>query len=308
MAERDSVFHRYTAYLARRAGGIVIRWTLAGGVLGGLLGSVTLTHWATWPVSHRQAYLVAALGVVCGAFLGRALGSGRAQMTLFQAQLAQHQLEFERRLLAVGAAVAAQPQQQSQPEPEPQPQTAVESEVAPQPEPVSEPVPVPAPVAAPEPEPAPQPVYLSDPPLALGGQEFAVPSLPEPAPEPEPQPVAEPEPAAFEPAQVVPAPTLQPAPPPYVPEPAAAVEHQPADVVPFVPRPEPGSEPAPAAVAPFHIPSAAPRTDTLPTLSYAAPPLSSELPAAPGSALPATHAEESEPNGYGWQRPGVIDQ
>ena len=288
MAERDSVFHRYTAYLARRAGGIVIRWTLVGGVLGGLLGSVTLTHWATWPVSHRQAYLVAALGVVCGAFLGRALGSGRAQMTLFQAQLAQHQLEFERRLLAVGAAVAAQPQQQSQPEP------------------VSEPVPAPAPVAVPEPEPAPQPVYLSDPPLALGGQEFAVPSLPEPVSEP--QPVAEPEPAAVEPAQVAPAPTLQPAPPPYVPEPAAAVEHQPADVVPLVPRPEPGSEPAPAAVAPFHIPSAAPRTDTLPALSYAAPPLSSDLPAAPGSALPATHAEESEPNGYGWQRPGVIDQ
>lgn len=296
MLDRDaSVFHRYTAFLARRAGGIVVRWTAFGGLLGGVLGAVTLTHWAKWPVSHHQGYLVAVLGAVCGAFLGRAIGSGRAQTLLFQAQLAQHQLEFERRLLEVSAAVAAQPQ----------PQPVVEA----------------PPAAEPEPQPQPQleAVFLPEPQLA-SSHEFALPELPQLSdPEPPVVPQPEPEPVAAEPAPAALAPgaafALQ-LPEPFVSAPVAS-EPEPApapgsgDVVPFVPRPEPTSEPEPAAVAPSFAPAAssAPSVFQVGSLaSVGVPPLSGDVSAAPAPSAPAVQGTESDPDGYGWWRPGVNGQ
>jgi MFS family permease len=107
MGEPDAaVFHRYAEYLWRRAGGIVMRWTVAGAVLGGVLGSVMLTSWANWPLAHRQAYLLVALGAVAGCVLGRSLGVTRAMGLRLQAELAQHQLEFERSTLARAAEAA----------------------------------------------------------------------------------------------------------------------------------------------------------------------------------------------------------
>ncbi len=104
MDEPDAaVFHRYAEYLWRRAGGIVTRWTLGGAVLGGALGSVMLTSWANWPVPHRQAYLLVVLGAVAGCVLGRSLGVTRALGLRLQAELARHQLEFERSTLARAA-------------------------------------------------------------------------------------------------------------------------------------------------------------------------------------------------------------
>ena len=101
MDEPDAaVFHRYAEYLWRRAGGIVMRWTVGGALLGGVLGSVMLTSWANWPLHHRQAYLLVALGAVAGCVLGRSLGVTRAMGFRLQAELAQHQLEFERSTLA----------------------------------------------------------------------------------------------------------------------------------------------------------------------------------------------------------------
>ncbi len=207
MAQRDaSVFHRYTAFLARRAGRIVLRWTVLCGLLGGLLGAVTLSSWADWPVSHRQAYLVTLLGAVSGAFLGRAIGSGRAQMSLFQAQLARHQLEFERRLLEVGAMVVAlqqQPPVEAPPAPEAltQPGAPAELEPAAAPTPVylpepslvpahelppaaSDPVAAPEPVAAGEPEPEPEPERDQD------ADVFPFVPRPEPVLDPPPDPAA----------------------------------------------------------------------------------------------------------------------
>lgn len=274
MGDREaSVFHRYTAYLAQRAGGIVLRWTIVGGVLGAALGAVTLTHWAHWPVSHGQGYFVALLGAVSGAVLGRAIGSGRAQMILFQAQLAQHQHDFERKLLAVSAAVQAQPAQsavppQPQPAVAPQPQPgAVQAPPAPEAPAAVEPQPQREPVVA-EPEPAvagPAPVYVPEPVLPLGHELVLpeLPSLPEPEPvfTPEPEPAYEPEPAAHAPQ----------------PEPA------PAEVVQLVPRPE---EPAPNVVS-------------LPSLSsLGIPPLSGES-AAP--VVSETALANGDSSGYGWQ-------
>ena len=276
MGDREaSVFHRYTAYLAQRAGGIVLRWTIVSGVLGLALGAVTLTHWAHWPVSHDQGYFVAALGAVCGAFLGRAIGSGRAQMILFQAQLAQHQHDFERRLLAVSASVQARAEAQPQPAPQPQPEA-----VAP---------PLPAAPAAAVPEPEPAPVYLPEPGLALP----ELPTLPEPEPAFVAEPVA-PQPAA--------APPL-PEPAAYLPQPEPA----PAEVVQLVPRPE---EPAPqlrpqplsepVAAAGFAVePAPVSSVLSLPAFSpVGVPPLSGEsaAPATPDAAL-----DEGDSAGYGWQ-------
>lgn len=107
MGEPDAaVFHRYAEYLWRRAGGIVLRWTVAGALVGAVLGSVMLTSWASWPVHHRQVYLVIALGAIAGCVLGRSLGTTRALGLRLQAELAQHQLEFERSTLARAAAAA----------------------------------------------------------------------------------------------------------------------------------------------------------------------------------------------------------
>jgi hypothetical protein len=105
MSELDAtVFQRYADYLWRRAGGIVQRWTVGGALLGSALGGVMLTSWAHWPVPHREAYLLIALGAVSGAVLGRSLARTRALGLLLQAQLAQHQLEFERSTLARASA------------------------------------------------------------------------------------------------------------------------------------------------------------------------------------------------------------
>jgi hypothetical protein len=104
MDDRDAaVFHRYAEYLWRRAGSVVTRWTISGAFIGGVLGSVMLTSWANWPVPHRQAYLLVALGTLAGCVLGRSLGTTRAMGLRLQAELAQHQLQFERSTLARAA-------------------------------------------------------------------------------------------------------------------------------------------------------------------------------------------------------------
>lgn len=106
--ERDTaVFHRYAEYLWRRAGGIVLGWTIAGTVAGGILGSLMLTPWANWPLHHRQAYLLALLGALAGGVLGRSIGTTKAMGLRLQAELAQHQLQFERSTLARAAEAEA---------------------------------------------------------------------------------------------------------------------------------------------------------------------------------------------------------
>ncbi|HZD87197.1 MAG TPA: hypothetical protein VE088_04255, partial [Gaiellaceae bacterium] len=142
MSDLDaSVFQHYTEFLARRATSMVARWTIAGLLVGAGLGAIMLTPWAHWPVTHRQVYLVVLLGAVTCGMLGRSLGSHRALGLKLQAQLAQHQLQFERTALAVGAAAAAAP---SHPQPAAAPAQYRPAAVPPQVAAV-EPFPVPAP-------------------------------------------------------------------------------------------------------------------------------------------------------------------
>ncbi|MGH3049662.1 MAG: hypothetical protein ACRDLK_05855, partial [Gaiellaceae bacterium] len=101
MSDLDpTIFQRYSDHLLTRAGSVVTRWTVAGALLGAVAGGVQLTPWANWPVPHREAYLLIALGAVAGAVLGRAIGSRRATGLRLQALLARHQLAFEQSTLA----------------------------------------------------------------------------------------------------------------------------------------------------------------------------------------------------------------
>jgi len=103
MGEPDAaIFHRYAEYLWQRAGAIVARWTTAGALLGAALGAVMLSPWADWPLSRREVYLVIALGAITGGFLGRSMGAAKALGLRLQAELAQHQLQFERYALSRG--------------------------------------------------------------------------------------------------------------------------------------------------------------------------------------------------------------
>jgi len=107
MAELDAaVFHQYAEYLWRRAGRIIARWAVVGALVGCALGAVMLSSWADWPLQHREAYLLMALGAISGAVLGRSLGSARVFGLRLQAQLVQHQLQFERSTLAQSQAAS----------------------------------------------------------------------------------------------------------------------------------------------------------------------------------------------------------
>ncbi len=103
IGEQDAaIFHRYAEYLWQRAGGMVLRRAVAGVLLGAALGAVMLTPWVDWPLPHREVYLLMTLGAVAGGFLGRSSGATRALGLRLQAELAQHQLQFERHTLTQG--------------------------------------------------------------------------------------------------------------------------------------------------------------------------------------------------------------
>lgn len=114
-----AVLEEYAAHLERKAGAVVARWTAAASLVGAGLGAVALTSWASWPVPHREAYGLVLLGAVAGAVLGRSLGGKRSRSLALQAQLARHQLHFERFFLGATRprAAAAEPSPVPQPEP-----------------------------------------------------------------------------------------------------------------------------------------------------------------------------------------------
>jgi MFS family permease len=155
MSELDpTVVQRYAEHLLGRASGIVTRWTVVGSVLGAVAGGVQLSSWASWPVPHREVYLLIVLGAFAGGFLGRSLGDRRSTGIRLQALLAQHQLAFER------SALAPPPPVQPVAPPPPVQSVAPVHPLAPPPAVAAAPPPVSAPAPVPVPLPAPAPVQL----------------------------------------------------------------------------------------------------------------------------------------------------
>lgn len=175
MSELDpSIFELYAEHLERRANAIVARWTAVFGIVGALLGAVLQTPWANWPIQGQEARLVLLLGGVCGLVLGHSFGSSRALGFRLQAQLAQHQLQFELTTLAKVAA-AQEAVRESVREPVPVPVVAPQFPAGMPPVTASTPETVQAP--APPPAIAPVPVLAATPAPA-----FAPASVPVTAP------------------------------------------------------------------------------------------------------------------------------
>lgn len=240
MSSDPSVLERYAAGLDRKAGSRVVRSSLLGLVVGGLLGATpviapAVSHVHSW-VPDRFAYACVLVGIAAGAYLGYRLGQSRAVALRLQASMAMHQIELGRAINRVEAMRLPLPAAAALPTPAPAPLPAA-------------PPPPPAPVVSLPPAPAPAPV-----PAVAVAPPPAAPAPPSPAPAP-----AAPAPA-YVPMPLPPLPVSEPAPVP-------AVALQP----PAAPAPEPPAEvtlrPVPL---PIRVVPPAPPTFEFPPTSNAA--------------------------------------
>jgi hypothetical protein len=208
MTETSGIVELYANHLEAKASKVVVRFTVAFGIVGAVLGGFPLFQ-GHGVVSGPLAFGTLLLGAFAGSYVGYTMGQRRAVEVRFQAQLALHQLQVEQSLIgrAATAPVVAAPAPAPAPVvPQPQPVVPQAAPVVPQPQPVAPPAPAPvapAPVApapvAPVPVAAPAPVPVSAPPLVQ--PPLAQPPLAQP-------PVA---PAPLSPAPVSPVPVSPPA-------------------------------------------------------------------------------------------------
>jgi hypothetical protein len=169
MSSDPALIERYATGLHQKAGSRVLRFTLLGLLIGGILGATPrvaplVSHVHSW-VPHRFAYAAIVFGLAAGGYLGFLIGQSRAVALRLQASLAVHQVELGRMLHRVEALRLPLPAAASLPTPAPV--------LAPAPAPVAPPVP--APVAA---LPAPPPVAPAPPPVMPAAvQPMPVPQL-----------------------------------------------------------------------------------------------------------------------------------
>jgi len=134
----NGIIQQYAAHLERKASGLLMRWTLGLGFVGGLLGAFPFLHISHGVVSGGRFGLgTVLLGALAGAYLGYTTGERKAIEPRMQAQLALHQLQVEQSL--IGRVVAS---------------PVVASPVVPAVPVAPAPVPAPVPVAPPAPAPA----------------------------------------------------------------------------------------------------------------------------------------------------------
>jgi hypothetical protein len=176
----NGIIQQYAAHLERKASGLLMRWTLGLGFVGGLLGAFPFLHISHGVVSGRLGLGTILLGALAGAYLGYTTGERKAIEPRMQAQLALHQLHVEQSLIgrvaapapmaapvvAAPAPVAAAPVAPAAPAAPvvtapllapPAPVVPAPAAVAPAP---VAPVPAPAPLV-PAPQPAPDPAPLA---------------------------------------------------------------------------------------------------------------------------------------------------
>jgi hypothetical protein len=195
-----NIIERYAEQLYRKADSVRVGSAITGAVLGVIFGAVPISPLGAYlPVPSTFGMATILLGALVGAFLGYAIGEGRAFRIRLQAQLVLFQLQLERNTSAAPAPPAA-------------PVVPPAAPVVPAVAQVAAPVAV-APVAPLEPlipvQPAqPAPVALA--PLAAPAP--ASPSIPqavEPPPLLAPRPPLQPMPP-FQPAEELAAPLLPP--------------------------------------------------------------------------------------------------
>lgn len=211
MSLDPAIIERYAKLAELKAGSRVVRLTLVGLALGGVIGVLPLlagtSHLVHSVIPAKFGYGLAIAGAAGGAYLGYLIGQSRAVTLRLQAHTAVHQLEVERLIRRLDALRL--------PMPVPDPAVLAPAAQVVAPPPVVEP---PAPVEVPPPVPPPAPFALP-PASAPPATPFPVPA--EPAPSPAPL-QAVPAPVPF--SLPVPEPAPSPAPvslPAPVPAPAA---------------------------------------------------------------------------------------
>jgi hypothetical protein len=144
-----NIIERYAEQLYRKADSVRVGSAIVGAVLGVIFGAAPISPLGPYlpiPASFGMATII--LGALVGAFLGYAIGEGRAFRIRLQAQLVLFQLQLERNT-AIGAATQFAPAPGAGKPPPPLSGGSVE------------PTPLPASVAAVAP--APQPVPAAEP-------------------------------------------------------------------------------------------------------------------------------------------------
>jgi hypothetical protein len=190
MAETQHIFEQWARHLESKASGIVVATTVAGGVVGAVLGGVPLLHLSHGVVPHHLGYATLLIGAAAGGYLGWSFGERRATGLRLQAEVARRQFQVEQSLIRRMMQLAPTPPVQQPPATPPPPvvpAAVAPAAVAPAPVP---PPPAPAPVPPPL-APAPVPVTpLLTTPAPAGPPPVPPVVSPIPAPLPDPPPAA----------------------------------------------------------------------------------------------------------------------
>jgi hypothetical protein len=192
MAETGHIFEQWAKHLEAKASGLVMACTVAGGLVGAVLGGVPLLHLSNAVVPHHLGYATVLIGAAAGAYLGWSFGERRAVGLRLQAEVARRQFQVEQSLIRRMMQLAPTPPVQQAPVQQAPVQQAPVAPTPPPPPPPA-PAPVPPPMA-----PAPVPVtpLLTTPPPAAPAVPPVVSPIPAPTPEPPPA-------AAYAPQQAV---------------------------------------------------------------------------------------------------------
>jgi outer membrane biosynthesis protein TonB len=163
------IIEQFAEKLYRKASAFVVGSVVVGGALGAAFGAVPLTSLGeAWPVPSMFGFVTLLLGGVFGSAIGYVIGDTRSFGYRLQAQSALCQLQLERNMGIVAAAITAarqapapkpqqQPQQQVQPPSPPSPPTQPPVQPRQAPPPSQPSVQQPLPSHQPPSQPAPQP-------------------------------------------------------------------------------------------------------------------------------------------------------
>jgi hypothetical protein len=141
------VIERFAAQLDARAQSLQRGITIAGCVLGALVGAVPLTPLGVaWPIPEVFGFATLIVGLLCGGLIGFVVGSGRAELHRLHAQTVLCQLHAQRATLAIWKLLR---EREDAPQASHVAQTPVQQLAAPASRQFATPAPAPTPTPAP---------------------------------------------------------------------------------------------------------------------------------------------------------------